>query len=51
MAAVAAAFRDSAEPSRSDSNPIYGLYYFSEDSRMYTGECEAADTNDFYEAS
>lgn len=36
------------EATRNDQNPIYGLYYFSDDSRIDSGECEAADANDYY---
>ena len=35
----------------SDDNPVYGVYYFADDSRVDNGENAVTDSNDYYEAS
>ena len=41
----------SAEVAPNDENPIYGLYYFADDSQIDSGETAVVDSNDYYEAS
>ena len=38
------------EDVRNDLNPIYGLYYFDDDSKIDSGESEVVDSNDYYQA-
>ena len=33
----------------SDSNPVYGMYYFGDGEQMYDTDIEIVDENDYYE--